>query len=208
MFFLYFTMITIGIILILRFSKFQIEFKKIKISADAKKVLLLSDYEVLLKIYILKKIKILDKKIRKDDFKSKKILNNLQDRLKIKEIRKKSNWKILSPKNIKDLNVILKNTNFNIGIETEDAAVTGMLVGFSYAIIPNFLNYFFQLHEDINLKVETKYENKNKITLSFDGIFEIDLIHIINTYKVLIVKDKEGKNNGTSDRKSYAYNDE
>ena len=192
MFFLYFIIISIGLMLVLLFSKFQIEVKKFRILANKEKLIIKPNYEISIKVYILRKIKILDKKIKKEDFKNKKRLKNLKDRLKIKVNSNQSNTNIMGLKNIKDTGITLKKTNFNIG--------------FLYSIIPNLLNYFFKLRGDLNLKIKPIYQNENQITLSFNGIFEVDLIHIINTYKVLIGKDKEEKDNGASNRKSYAYN--
>ena len=207
MFFLLFLVIAGIVIFALKFSILQIEIRNFKFYANVKNAFIEPRYEIFIKIYIFKTIKLLEKKVKNGDFKNQKRLKKLQDRLKGAEGKdKQSKFKIFKLQNIKNSKIRLKNTNLKIQIDTENAAITAVATGSIYGVISNFLNYFFELHDNINIQVVPIYQNKNQISFSFDGIFEIDLIHIINTYKVLIGKDKEEKNNGTSNRESYAYN--
>lgn len=205
MFFLYFFLIIVFIVFSLRFSKLQLEIKNFNAILGIKETSLNTDYKVSIRIYILGKIKVLDKQIKKENLKNQKRLKKLQEKLKLQN-KKNNSFKVNNLKNIKRAKIKIKKTDLNIKIDTKNAATTAVLTGFFYTIISNFISYFFQAEGNVKYKVEPIYQNKNKISLSFDGIFEINLIHIINTYKVLKGKDKEGEENGTSNTKSYAYN--
>lgn len=206
MFFLYFTIIAITIIIVLSLSKIQFEVRDLRIFANVNKIQVEPHYKLFIKFFILKKLKILDKQIKQADFKNQKRFKKFQDIIKNQSVNSSIDSKILQPKIIKNANINLKNSNIKIEIGTENAALTAILTGAFYGIIPIVLSSFFEIDKDINFRIQPIYQNKNQISFSFDGIFEIDLIHIINTYKVLIGKDKEEKNNGTSNRESYAYN--
>lgn len=205
MFFLFLS-IVIFLILSLIFSKIQLEIKDFKAILREKETFINPNYKIFIRIYIFGKIRLLNKQIKFGDIKNKKRLMKLKNRLKAKSKMKKGDFKVFRLKNIKKQSIYLKKSNLKIKIDTENAALTAILTGVMYGIIPNFINYFFNLKDVIKYKIQPIYKNRNEISLFFEGIFEINLIHIINTYKVLIGKDKEGKNNGTSNRKSYAYN--
>lgn len=166
---------------------------------------ILPTYRIYVKIYILKKIKIKEKTLKKGDLENKKSLKKLYDKFKREDVNNIYSIKKIQLKDIKNI-VRLMDFNLSIKIDTENAALTAILVGMLDGIVPNLLNYFFELNKRINFSITPIYQNKNQITLYFDGIFEFDLIHIINIYKVLMVKERKGVKNGTSNRKSYAYN--
>lgn len=207
MFFLYIFIVLAIIIVLIKYSRIHIEIKNIRIFTDMEKILIKPNYEVIIKIYVLGNMLILNKKIKAGDFRNKNGLKKLKEKLKFQKNKEKY-IKVLDFKTSKYSKIKIKQTDIKLEISTEDAALTAKFVGILYAIIPNLLNYFFELDRNIYLKIHPLYQDKNKITLSFEGIFEFNLIHIINTYNVLVGKERKGGNNGASDRKSYAYNNE
>ena len=70
LFFLYILIFAIITIIALIFSTIQIEIKNIKLSASSNKLAIDPTYKISIKVYVLKKIKILDKQIKNDDFKN------------------------------------------------------------------------------------------------------------------------------------------
>ena len=204
MFFLF--IIIIFIFLALSFSKLQFEIKDFIAVFNTEMKSINPNYKILIRIYILGKIKVLERQIMKGEFKSEKSLKKLKDRLKIQGNDKEKSLKLLKSRNIKKLKINIKKSDLKVRINTENAALTAILTGALYGIIPWFLNSFFNLKDNIRYKIKPIFENKNEIYVFFNGIFEIKLLHIINTYRVLIGKYKEENKNGTSDRKSYAYN--
>ena len=204
MFFLLFFIIVVTVFFTLKTSTLELEVKNLKIIANNIKTSIIPDYKIIIRIYILKKIKIFDKNIKEGRLQNKKRLKYLQKKLNIQN-NKKGSSRIFNIKNIRNSRIKIKKFDLRITIDTENAALTAMLTGLAYLIIPNSLNYFFKLQENIKYKVEALYKNTNQLIIYFDGIFEINLIHIINTYKVLVGKYKEDNKNGTSNWKSYAY---
>ena len=206
MFFLYLLIFAIIIITILIFSKIQIEIKNLNITVFTSKVIMDSTYKISIKFYILKKIKLIDKQIQSIDFKNQDKFKKMQNKLNVQMKKRGKNIQIEQIKIFRNLKIKIKQINLNAKIGTENAALTAIIVGAMYSIIPNIFNIFFDLEENAMFKIEAIYQNKNLLSLSLEGIFEVKLIHIINTYKVLIRKKGEGKNDRASNRRSYAYN--
>lgn len=206
LFFLYILIFAIITIIALIFSTIQIEIKNIKLSASSNKLAIDPTYKISIKVYVLKKIKILDKQIKNDDFKNQDKFKKMQNKITVQMKNNGKNFQVEQIKILRNLKIEVKKMNFNVKIGTENAALTAIIVGMMYAIIPNIFNYFFDLEENTKFKIEPIYENKNLLNISFEGIFKLDLIHIINTYKVLIRKERKKNYDRTSNRRPYAYN--
>lgn len=206
MFFLYILIFAIIIITIIIFSKIQIEIKNLNFSASTSNLTIEPTYKISIKIYVLKKIKLIDKQIKNIDFKNQDKFKKMQKKFKTQMKDKGKNFQMEQIKILRNLKIQIKSMNLNVKIGTENAALTAIFVGIMYSVIPNIFNYFFDLEKNTQLKIEPIYLNKNLLTISFEGIFKLDLIHIINTYKVLIRKERKEKNDRTSNRRSYAYN--
>ena len=179
MFFLYTVLILIFLAILLLFSRIQIEVKNLNFYKSNNETVVSPDYIILIKLFILKKVKILNRKITREKFENKKGFKKLQNILNIKNKNKNENSQILELKSIKNTGIKLKNTNLNIDIGTENAALTAILIGISYGVIINLLNYFFYLNNNVKLDINPVYRNKNELSLSFDGIFEFEFIHIV-----------------------------
>lgn len=202
----YILIIFIITIITLYFSKIQLEIENFKVLAGENNIIIESNYKISIKIFILKKVKILDKQIKKINLKSQNSLKKIQNILKKQINDEKKNINVQRIKVLKYLEIRLKELNLKISLGTENAALTAILVGILYSIIPTVCKYFFKLQENIKLEIKPIYQDKNQATFFFEGIFELNLIHIINIYKVLIRKERNKKDDRTSDRKPYAYN--
>ena len=184
MFFLYTVLILIFLAILLLFSRIQIEVKNLNFYKSNNETVVSPDYIILIKLFILKKVKILNRKITREKFENKNGFKKVQKILNFKKeyknkYKSKKNSQFLQLNSIKKAGIKLKNINLNIDIGTENAALTAILIGISYGVIINLLNYFFYLNNNVKLDINPVYRNKNELSLSFDGIFEFEFIHIV-----------------------------
>lgn len=56
-----------------------------------------------------------------------------------------------------------------------------------------------------NYIIEPIYRNKNLINIAFSGIFELEMMHIINMISILNKKEGVKENERTSNRGAYDY---
>ena len=155
---------------------------------------------ILIKIYILKKIKIAEINLKKLNLKNEKIKNKIQSQIK----QKKFNFNTINFLN--NTNYILEKMNLKIIIGTEDAAITAIGVGVIAALISIFFhNKIYDLNKQ-KYVVLPIYENKSIVKIEFDGIFTFKIANIIGMAKYL--KRRVDKNDRTSNRRAYAYSNE
>ena len=183
MFFLYTVLILIFLAILLLFSRIQIEVKNLNFYKSNNETVVSPDYIILIKLFILKKVKIFNRKITREKFENKNGFKKWQNILNIKN--KNENSQILELKSIRKVGIKLINTHLNMNIGTENAALTAILIGISYGVIINLLNYFFYLNNNVKLDINPVYRNKNELSLSFDGIFEFDFIHIMLLFRFI-----------------------
>ena len=94
--------------------------------------------------------------------------------------------------------------NLNIALGTEDAAITAFIIPIISTFIAMFLSKRVQRYNNNQkFSIQPVYINQNLINIEFSGIFQIKMIHIINT--ICIVKRKGDKNERTSNRRTYDY---
>lgn len=204
--FLFIFLMTILIFLTIRI---KIEFINLKFTTTEKEHIN-KDYKIKITIYAFQKIPIL--KVNIDNKKISKALKNK----KINEILKIEKEKITKDninlekeilEEIKKLNIELNEMDLKISIGTENAAITAFII----PIISSFLAIF--LSKKVN-KYKNKqvfsiipvYINENLINVEFSGIFQIKMIHIINTICIVNKKKRKGeKNERTSNRRTYDY---
>ena len=159
-------------------------------------------------INILEKIPIW--KIKIDKAKLKKIQNSKN----VNKLKNNFNQKLIENKNDFDKDVLfviykfpisIYNTNTGIEIGTESMMLTTFLI----PIISTFLALIYKRYakgNNIKFNVKPIYNQKNVLKLEFNGIFEIKMIHIINTICILKNRKRRVKSNvRTSNRRSYDY---
>ena len=203
-----FLFIILMIIIMFITLKIKFEIQNLKISTNEKPHLN-KIYQIKIVIYTLGFIPIL--KIKLNNKKIKKIINNQKIKEKIKQqetkiIENKANIDkelIISLKNIK---TEVKEINLKIRIGTENASLTAFTIPVISTFIAMFLSKQIKKYNDKQVfLVEPVYLDKNLLNIEISSIFQIKMIHIINTICIVNKKRKGDKNERTSNRRSYDY---
>ena len=201
-----FIILTIIIMCITIKIKFQIQ--NLKISTNEKQHLN-KEYQIKMVVYTLGFIPIL--KIKLNNQKIKKIINNQ----KIKEKIKQQETKIIENKvnidkelitSLKNIKTEIKEINLKIIIGTENASLTAFTIPVISTFIAIFLSKQIKKYNDKQVfLVEPVYLDKNLLNIEISSIFQIKMIHIINTICIVNKKRKGDKNERTSNRRPYDY---
>lgn len=196
----------IVLILIILFitSKIRVEvidFKFISKMPKKKK----TNYKLVVKLCILNKIPIVKIPLTKEKLiklKNKGIFKNVG----IKEIERDLNPENL-PKIIKENKVDIKKIKINIEFGTENASLTAILVPIISTLISFIIRLKIKEYKNQGFNIKPLFLNQNLVNIEFSSIFEIKMIHIINIIYILNKNKKkgEGKNERTSNRRTYAY---
>ena len=203
-----FLFIFLIIILMIITIRIKFDFKNFNFSIlENKKIN--KNYEIKIVIYIFQKIPILKTKI--DDEKIQKIINNekLRNAIKSQEIkifenRKNIDKEIISA--IKNIKLEVDEMNLKIEVGTENASMTAFIIPIISTILAIFLSKKVKKYNNKQIfSVIPKYINKNLINIEFSGIFQLKMIHIINTICIVNKRKKGDKNERTSNRRSYDY---
>ncbi len=195
--------IFIGIILI--FSKIRIQIINFKFNSQSQRHVN-KEYNILVKLCILGHIPILKINITKTKL----------ERMKIKEKIKNIDFKFLEKnpsfdkdilKELKKLDVAIKNINLHIDLGTENASLTSIIVPAVSTVIAIILRQKVKKFENQIFIINPVYQNENLVNLCISGIFEIKMSHIINIFYNLSKKDKKGvkEYERASHRRSYDY---
>ena len=176
--------------------KLEIENLKIAFPKTRKK-LTNNNSKVSLKVYILKKIKIVEINLKKIDLKNEKFKNQF----------KGTKFNLDTIDFLKKVNYIVEKLNLKCNIGFKDAAITAMTVGIIYMIVSNNLRDRIQNIQNIEYKVTPAYENRNILNVELDSIISIKLKNIIDIIRFM-KKGRVKKNGRSSNRRSYAYSNE
>jgi len=162
--------------------------------------------KILLKIYVLRKIKIGQIDLKKIDFKSDKFKNRI-DKLKQKEFAKEIKKSITRNifQAIKKLDMKIEKIDLNILIGTEDAAITAISIGIISTLISNIIK--INDFEVQKYKIFPIYDGRNILKIELDSIFSTNITNIIYIFKLLF-KRRVKENGRSSYRRSYAYSNE
>ena len=168
-----------------------------------------SNYKIETVFYIFNflpifKTNITDEKVKKmsESQNVKNMLNKQKTRLfedenkiDLKDLRKLKNLKIDSQKF--DLRLL---------IGTEDAALTAFIIPVISSTVAIVLRKKFEkFNENHYFEISPIFIDKNLVNIKFSGIFQVKMIHIINTICVINKKRKGDINERTSNRRSYDY---
>lgn len=148
------------------------------------------EFKIKIKIAVFDTINIFSIKI--NNYKMKEILAKQYDKEMKKtkrEIEKdKNKIKKISKRLIP--NIILKQSDFNMKLGTEDAAFTAIASSIANIVISIALPYVTDINkiQNINYEVKPIYLNKNVFFLQFSGIISLKLVHIM---KVICQKEEK-----------------
>lgn len=195
MVFLFVFAFIILITIILLFSKIKInvnKFNYLSINPKNKK----TDYTIIIQLIILKKFSIFEIKFNKNNImkieKIKQKIKNKFETFDFTEIKKNKEVKKKILKIIKKLKIDIDKINLNIEIGTENAVLTSFII----PVVATLLTYILKnsiknnviKSEENKFKIKPIYYNQNLLNILFSGIFEIEMIHIINIICILIKK--------------------
>lgn len=200
------------ITIILLFSKIKInvnKFNYLSINPKNRK----TDYNIIIQLIILKKFPIFEIKFNKNNImkieKIKQKIKNKFETFDFTEIKKNKEVKKKILKIIKKLKIDIDKINLNIEIGTENAVLTSFIIPIvatllTYILKNNIKNNVIKSEEN-KFKIKPIYYNQNLLNILFSGIFEIEMIHIINIIYILRKKEGVKEYERTSNRRTYGY---
>ncbi len=229
LFFLCVLIIFLVILLVIRYSSIRISIINLEIDTDNKDII--SDYQVEVDIYFLKKIRIMkftvnEKKVKKlqnskfikriSNINFGRVTKRLEKRLQDKVMLDYKNFNILNFVKVlsKEIKPEILKFKLNLKIGVEDIMVTT----YAIPIISTLISFILRLtvkdvdlknkRKDYYYKIEPIY-NKNIINLRLNCIINVKIVHIINIiYIFLIKKRRSDKYERASYRRSYGYSHE
>ena len=189
-------------------SKIEIKIENLIITSQTKKHIN-DKYKIIIKMYFFNKIPII--KITLTENKLGKIYTKLKMKEKIRKLEEeiyinkdKFDLKLLNA--IREFNKCIKIVDLKLKIQlgTENAFLTSILVAIISSIMSITISKKAMREDKIFYNVEPIYNSQNLINIAISGIFQIKMIHIINTIYVL---NKKGgiEYERTSNRRSYDY---
>ena len=197
--FIFIFLVILIIMILILYSKIQIEIRNLKFSSQNKPYFN-NSYKIIIKLYILSiiplfRISITEKKIKKLKGKLKKV------ETKVIEESDKLSKNIF--KAIKKLNINIKYIDLKIKIGTENAGLTSIIVPALSTVIAILLRKKIKDYKNQRFLINPVYINQNLINIAIYSIFEIKMIHIIDSLYVLNKKEGEDKYERTSNRRTY-----
>ena len=198
-----FLFVFITIIFSFIFFKIRIEVINFNFNSTSQKYVN-EDYKIIIKFCIFNKIPVIKSTITQEKFEKFKTNQKVKD-MAIKALINKNEIDIKSFSSIKKININIKNLKLKINLGTENAAFTAIIVGIISAIIPIIIRNKVEDHNNLIWSINPIYINQNLINITFSGIFETRMIHIINIIYILNKKERRKKYERASNRRSYAY---
>ena len=204
LFFLCLILFFIILNIILLFSTLKIEIKDLEFTLPKKYRKINNDYEISIKLYILKKIRIIKLTLNNKNPKINEKIRELERKVVID--KKSFDFTIIEA--IKKLDIKLENFELKLYLGTEDAAITAISIGIISSILGIILKNRLYNNENTSFETIPIYEDINFLKIYFNCIFKTNLIHIIHIIYILKTKGKVDKNDRTSNRRAYAYSNE
>lgn len=200
-----FLFILLTIIIVLIFSKIQVEIENFRLNLPKNKNKILNDtFLFKIKLVIFGTLRIINLKINRE--KLKKLENNLKDKkikLDINKIGKQ-----ITKENINDakkLQMHIEKIKLKINFGTENTILTSFMVPIISTIWSIVLTKKRVKEEKQRLEINPIYNKGNLVNIVFEGIFEIKMIHIIKVICAKIKKRRVEKYERTSNRRAYDY---
>ena len=195
--------------LVILTSKLDIRIINLIIDSQSKKHI--NDrYEIIIKLKIFGNIPILKFTLNKSRLKKIKQSRKMNEKVKQLEkdiIQNKNKLDVQIIKGLKEFskNIYMEKLDLEIELGTENAFLTSMLVAIFSSILSIGFSKIRVREKNIVYEIKPVYKNENSIKIEISGIFQIKLIHIINTIYVLNKKGGRKNHERTSNRRSYDY---
>ena len=189
----------------------KLDIRMINLIIDSQSIKHLNDrYEIIIRLKIFGNIPILKFTINKN--KLRKIQQSWKMNEKVKRLEKdilqnKDKFDMQMIKGLKEFSkgIYVNNLELEVELGTENAFLTSILVAFFSSILAISFSKIHVKEKNTVYKIEPVYRNENSIKIEISGIFQIKLIHIINTIYVLNKKGGRKNHERTSNRRSYDY---
>ena len=205
MFFLLLIIVLLTLLLLIAFSRIKINIKNIKFTSyKVEERHLQEDYDVEVKLYVLKFLRILKINITKEKLEKLKLENKIK-KLEKKLILKDVKFDINVFDVLKNLKIIFEELNLKVEIGTENSALTSIIFGIVSGIIPFVIRNQIKNIEKQKIDIKPIYLNQNLLNIELNCIFNIKMIHIIYVMYILNKKRRDEKYVRTSNRRSYGY---
>ena len=106
-------------------------------------------------------------------------------------------------KAMKKLDINIKHLNLRIDLGTENASFTSILIPILSTVISMLLRNRIKDYKSQHYIINPIFTNQNLINIELSSIFEIKMIHIIDSIYVLNKKEGVDKYERTSNRRAY-----
>lgn len=205
MFFLLLIIVLLTLLLLIAFSRIKINIKNIKFTSyKVEERHLQENYDIEVKLYVLKFLRILKINITKEKLEKLKLENKIK-KLEKKLILKDVKFDVDVFDVFKKLKIIFEELNLKVEIGTENSALTSIIFGIVSGIIPFVLRNQIKNIEKQKIDIKPIYLNQNLLNIELNCIFNIKMIHIIYVMYILNKKRRDEKYVRTSNRRSYGY---
>ena len=198
-----FLFVILIIILLLIFSKIRIQIENFRFSSIIDRHIN-EDYKIIIQLCILGKIPIVQIKITRTKLEKLKIKEKMK-KVDINALKNNKEFDKKILKAIKETKILINRMNLKIELGTEDAVLTSIIIPIISTLITFLLRNRIKEYKCQTFIIQPIYINQNLINIAFSGIFEIKMIHIINIIYILNKKEREDKNERTSNRGAYDY---
>lgn len=205
MFFLLLIIVLLTLLLLITFSRIKINIKNIKFTSyKVEERHLQENYDIEVKLYVLKFLRILKINITKEKLEKLRLENKIK-KLEKKLILKDVKFDVNVFDVLKNLKIIFEELNLKVEIGTENSALTSIIFGIVSGIIPFVLRNQIKNIEKQKIDIKPIYLNQNLLNIELNCIFNIKMIHIIYVMYILNKKRRDEKYVRTSNRRSYGY---
>ncbi len=205
MFFLLLIIVLLTLLLLIAFSRIKINIKNIKFTSyKVEERHLQENYDIEVKLYVLKFLRILKINITKEKLEKLRLENKIK-KLEKKLILKDVKFDVNVFDVLKNLKIIFEELNLKVEIGTENSALTSIIFGIVSGIIPFVLRNQIKNIEKQKIDIKPIYLNQNLLNIELNCIFNIKMIHIIYVMYILNKKRRDEKYVRTSNRRSYGY---
>lgn len=190
-------------------SKLDIRMINLIIDSQSKKHI--NDrYEIIIKLKVFGNLPILKFTLNKSRLRKIKQSRKMNEKVKQLEkdiIQNRNKFDKNMMKGLKEFskNIYMEKLDLQIELGTENAFLTSMFVAFFSSILSIIFSRIHVREKNIVYEIEPVYRNENSIKIEISGIFQMKLIHIINTIYVFNKKGGRKNHERTSNRRSYDY---
>ena len=195
--------------LVILTSKLDIRMINLIIDSQSKKYI--NDrYEIIIKLKIFGNIPILKFTLNKSRLRKIKQSRKMNEKVKQLEkdiLQNKDKFDRQVIKGLKEFSkgIYMEKLDLEVELGTENAFLTSMFVTIFSSILSIVFSRIHVREKNIVYEIKPLYRNENSIKIEISGIFQIKLIHIINTIYVLNKKGGRKNHERTSNRRYFDY---